>query len=53
MMMKIEPGNEGVSNFVSNEGGQITEANIQSYFYIGLQYFLAQVEYMCPIKYST
>ena len=32
MMMKIAPVDEGVSNFVSNVGDQITEANIQSYF---------------------
>ena len=29
MMMTSAPGNEGVSDFVFNEGVQITEANIQ------------------------
>ena len=29
MMMTSAPGNEGVSDFVINEGGQITEANLQ------------------------
>ena len=32
MMMDSAPGNEYVSDFVSNEGGHITEANLQSYF---------------------
>ena len=53
MMVDIAPGNECVSDFVSNELGQITEANIQSSFDIGLQYFLAQSDYMCPMKYSN
>ena len=29
MMMTNAPGNEGVSDFVINEGGQITEENLQ------------------------
>ena len=53
MMMKISPVNEGVSDFVSNEGIHITEANIQSSFDILLQYVLTQAEYICPMKYST
>ena len=30
------PSNDGVNDFVRNEGGQITEANFQSSFDIGL-----------------
>ena len=47
------PDNEVVGDFVINEGGRITESNIQSYFYIGLQYVLTRVDYMFPMKYST
>ena len=43
MMMTIVPGNEGVSGFVSNEGDQITEENIQSYIAIGLQYRISKI----------
>ena len=53
MMMTSAPGNEGVSDFMSNEGGQIKQKNIQLSFHIGLQYVLTQVEYMCLMKYST
>ena len=53
MMMNSAPGNECVSDFVRNEWGQITEANFQKSFDIGLQYVIIQVEYMCPMKYST
>ena len=53
MMMTIAPGNEGVTNFVINKGGQINETNIQSYLDIGLQYVITQAEYMFPMKYST
>ena len=42
IMMVSAPGNKGVSYFVINEGGRITEANLQSYFDIGLQYVLNQ-----------
>ena len=41
------------TDFVSNEGGQIDETNLQSYFDIGLQYVLTQVQYMFQMKYST
>ena len=53
MIMIGAPGNEGVSDFVSNERGQINKTNLQSYFEIELQYVLMQAQYMCPIKYST
>ena len=53
IMMTSAPGNEGVSDFVSNEGYQINETNIQSSLDIGLQYVLTQAEYICPMKYST
>ena len=44
MMMTSAPGNEGVSDFLRNEGGQINETNIQSSFDIGLQYVIIQAE---------
>ena len=44
MMVDIVPGNECVSDFVSNELVQITEANIQSSFDTGLQYVIIQAE---------
>ena len=50
MMMKIAPGDEGVGDFVRNEGGQINETNLQSFFGIGFQYVLTQSDYMCPMK---
>ena len=53
MMTTSSPSNEGVSDFVINEGGQINETNIQSYFYNVLQYVITQAEYMCSMKYST
>ena len=49
--MASAPGNKGVGYFVINEWGRITEANIQSYFDIGLQYVINQEEYMCLMKY--
>ena len=53
MMITSAPDNEGVSDFVRNEGGQINKKNLQSSFDIGLQFFLPHAEYMCPMKYST
>ena len=52
MMMDSAPGNEFFSN-LTNEWGQITEANIQSYIDIGLQYVLTHAKYTCQMKYST
>ena len=43
MMTKSAPGNEFVSDFVINEGEQITEANLQSSFEIGLQYRISTI----------
>ena len=53
MMIESAPGNEGVSGFLRNEGGHITEENLQLYFGIGLQCVVTQAEYRCPMKYST
>ena len=49
-MMTNAPGNEGMSDSMSNEGGQINETNLQSFFGIGFQYVLTQSDYMCPMK---
>ena len=51
MMMTSAPVNEGVSDFVSNEGGQITVAKLQQSFDSGLQYVITYSEYTCPMKY--
>ena len=53
MIVTSAPINEGVSYFVINEGVHINKTNLQSYFEVGLQYVLTQVEYTCPMKYST
>ena len=53
MMMTSVPGTEYLGGFVRNEGGQITEANLQSYFDIVRKYVLTQADYMCPMKYLT
>ena len=53
MIITSAPGNEGVIDFVINEGGQINKKNFQSSFDIGIQYVITQAEYMCPMKYST
>ena len=46
MIMTSASGNEGVGDFVINEGVQINKTNLQSSFDIGFQCVLTQAEYM-------